>query len=152
KDAGAEFSVEKPANRVKTLANRKLGPNSGVIPKRSIPGLGKAASAVALGFEDFKTFASGAILLDAFWEKGGNIFDTAFVYGGGYTETLFGDWHRNRGTREGAVLIGKGAHSPLCYPDVIAKQLTVSLDRLQTDYVDVYFMHRDNLDVPVGEF
>jgi aryl-alcohol dehydrogenase-like predicted oxidoreductase len=50
------------------------------------------------------------------------------------------------------VLIGKGAHTPLCYPDVIGKQLDVSLDRMQTDYVDIYFMHRDNLDVPVGEF
>ena len=152
KDAGIEFSVEKSSKRVNTLDNRKLGPNTGVIPKRSIPGLGKQASAVALGFEDFKTFSSGAILLDAFWEKGGNIFDTAFVYGAGYTEKLFGEWHKNRGTREGAVLIGKGAHSPLCYPDVIARQLTQSLDRLQTDYVDVYFMHRDNIDVPVGEF
>jgi predicted dehydrogenase/aryl-alcohol dehydrogenase-like predicted oxidoreductase len=151
-DAGIEFSIEKSSRRVNTLDNRKLGPNTGVIPKRSIPGLGKQASAVALGFEDFKTFASGSILLDAFWEKGGNIFDTAFVYGAGYTEKLFGEWHKNRGTREGAVLIGKGAHSPLCYPDVIARQLTQSLDRLQTDYVDVYFMHRDNLDVPVGEF
>ena len=152
KDAGIEFSVEKSSTRVNTLDNRKLGPNQGVIPKRSIPGLGKEASAVALGFEDFKSFASGAILLDAFWEKGGNIFDTAFVYGSGYTEKLFGEWHKNRGTREGAVLIGKGAHSPLVYPDVIGKQLTQSLDRLQTDYVDVYFMHRDNVDVPVGEF
>ena len=152
KDAGIEFSVEKSSKRVNTLDNRKLGPNTGVIPKRSIPGLGKQASAVALGFEDFKTFSSGAILLDAFWEKGGNIFDTAFVYGAGYTEKLFGEWHKNRGTREGAVLIGKGAHSPLVYPDVIAKQLTQSLDRLQTDYVDVYFMHRDNPEVPVGEF
>jgi predicted dehydrogenase/aryl-alcohol dehydrogenase-like predicted oxidoreductase len=152
KDAGIEYSVETAAKRVTTLDNRKLGPNTGVIPKRSIPGLSKQASAVALGFEDFTTFASGAILLDAFWEKGGNIFDTAFVYGGGYTEKLFGQWHKNRGTREGAVLIGKGAHSPLCYPDVIGKQLTQSLDRLQTDYVDVYFMHRDNTDVPVGEF
>ncbi|WP_092185777.1 aldo/keto reductase [Devosia sp. YR412] len=152
KDAGIEFSIEKASTRVTTLDNRKLGPNTGVIPKRSIPGLGKQASAVALGFEDFKSFASGAILLDAFWEKGGNIFDTAFVYGSGYTEKLFGEWHRNRGTREGAVLIGKGAHSPLVYPDVIAKQLTQSLDRLQTDYVDVYFMHRDNPEVPVGEF
>ena len=151
-DAGIEFSIEKSSRRVNTLANRRLGANHGVIPKRSIPGLGKQASAVALGFEDFKTFASGTILLDAFWEKGGNIFDTGFVYGAGYTEKLFGEWHKNRGTREGAVLIGKGAHSPLCYPDVIAKQLTVSLDRMQTDYVDVYFMHRDNLDVPVGEF
>lgn len=152
KDAGIEYSVETAAKRVTTLDNRKLGANTGVIPKRSIPGLSKQASAVALGFEDFTTFASGAILLDAFWEKGGNIFDTAFVYGGGYTEKLFGQWHRNRGTREQAVLIGKGAHSPLCYPDVIGKQLTQSLDRLQTDYVDVYFMHRDNTDVPVGEF
>lgn len=152
KDAGIEYSVEKATNRVNTLANRKLGLNQGVIPKRSIPGLAKQASAVALGFEDFKTFASGAILLDAFWERGGNLFDTAFVYGGGYTEKLFGEWHRNRGTREGAVLIGKGAHSPLVYPDVIGKQLTQSLDRLQTDYVDVYFMHRDNPDIPVGEF
>ena len=152
KDAGIEFSVEKSTKRVTTLDNRKLGANTGVIPKRSIPGLGKQASAAALGFEDFKTFASGAILLDAFWEKGGNLFDTAFVYGGGYTEKLFGEWHTSRGTRESAVLIGKGAHSPLVYPDVIAKQLTQSLDRLQTDYVDIYFMHRDNPDVPVGEF
>jgi predicted dehydrogenase/aryl-alcohol dehydrogenase-like predicted oxidoreductase len=152
KDAGIEYSVEKSSTRVNTLDNRKLGPNQGAIPKRSIPGLGKQASAVALGFEDFRSFASGAILLDGFWERGGNIFDTAFVYGSGYTEKLFGEWHTNRGTREGAVLIGKGAHTPLCYPDVIGKQLTQSLDRLQTDYVDVYFMHRDNLEVPVSEF
>lgn len=152
KDSGIEYSVEKPENRVHTLANRPLGPNVGVIPKRAIPGLGKPASAVALGFEDFRSFASGAILLDAFWESGGNVFDTAFIYGAGYTETLFGQWHKNRGTREEAVLIGKGAHSPLCYPDVIGKQLAQSLERLQTDYVDVYFMHRDNPDVPVGEF
>jgi predicted dehydrogenase/aryl-alcohol dehydrogenase-like predicted oxidoreductase len=151
-DAGIEFSVEKAAKRLNTLDNRPLGANTGVIPKRSIPGLDKPASAVAMGFEDFKTFSSGAILLDAFWEKGGNIFDTAYIYGGGYTEKLFGQWHTSRGTREEAVVIGKGAHSPLVYPDVIAKQLTQSLDRLQTDYVDVYFMHRDNLDVPVGEF
>jgi predicted dehydrogenase/aryl-alcohol dehydrogenase-like predicted oxidoreductase len=152
KDAGIEYSVEKSSSRINTLDNRKLGPNQGPIPKRSIPGLDKQASAVALGFEDFRSFASGAILLDGFWERGGNIFDTAFVYGSGYTEKLFGEWHTNRGTREGAVLIGKGAHTPLCYPDVIGKQLTQSLDRLQTDYVDVYFMHRDNLEVPVGEF
>ncbi|ODT70856.1 MAG: oxidoreductase [Pelagibacterium sp. SCN 63-23] len=151
-DAGIEFSIEAPQVRTRTLDNRVLGANSGVVPKRSIPGLAKAASAVALGFEDFKTFPSGAILLDAFWEKGGNIFDTAFIYGGGYTEKLFGQWQKSRGVREDAVLIGKGAHSPLVYPDVIGKQLTQSLDRLQTDYVDVYFMHRDNPDVPVGEF
>lgn len=151
-DAGIEYSIEKPALRVNTLSGRPLAHNGTAIPKRTIKGVAKQASALALGFEQFTTFASGAILLDAFWEKGGNLFDTAYTYGAGYTETLFGAWHKSRGTRAQAVLIGKGAHSPLCYPDVIAKQLTQTLDRLQTDYVDVYFMHRDNLDVPVGEF
>ena len=117
-----------------------------------MPGLSKQLSAVALGFEDFRTFSSGAILLDAFFEAGGNAFDTAFVYGAGYTEKLFGDWHTSRGIREETVLIGKGAHTPFCTPDMIGKQLTQSLERLKTDYVDVYFMHRDNPDVPVDEF
>ena len=151
-DAGIVYAIETPKHRVNTLSGRPLAAGGTTIPKRSIPGLDKQASAVALGFEDFRSFASGAILLDAFWEKGGNLYDTAFIYGGGTTEKLFGDWHTSRGTRKEAVLIGKGAHSPLCYPDVISKQLDVSLDRLQTDYVDIYFMHRDNLDVPVGEF
>jgi predicted dehydrogenase/aryl-alcohol dehydrogenase-like predicted oxidoreductase len=151
-DAGIEFSIEKSSKRVHTLSGRPLKSGGTVIPKRNIPGVVKEASAAALGFEDFRTFSSGAILLDAYFEKGGNLFDTAFIYAGGYTEKLFGEWHQSRGTREQSVLIGKGAHSPLCYPDVISKQLDQSLNRLQTDYVDVYFMHRDNLDVPVGEF
>jgi len=122
------------------------------IPRRAIPGVGKPASIVGLGFEDFRSFSSGSILLDAFWESGGNLFDTAYVYGAGYTETLLGEWLDNRGLREEALVIGKGAHTPNCYPDQIGKQLDESLDRLKTDHVDIYFMHRDNLDVPVGEF
>jgi aryl-alcohol dehydrogenase-like predicted oxidoreductase len=43
--------------------------------------------------------------------------------------SIFGDWHTSRNVpREEIVLIGKGAHSPLCYPDVIAKQLDQSLE------------------------
>lgn len=151
-DIGLEYEIERPAGRTRTLDNRPLAKGGTKIPRRAIPGIAKSTSSVALGFEDFRTFASGAILLDAFFERGGNLFDTGFIYAGGYTEKLFGDWHTSRGVRDEVVLIGKGAHSPLCYPDVIGKQLQVSLDRLQTDYVDVYFMHRDNTDVPVGEF
>ncbi len=54
--------------------------------------------------------------------------------------------------RDEIVLIGKGVHSPLVYPDQIGKQLTESLERLRTDHVDIYFMHRDNEEIPVGEF
>ena len=150
--AGLEYNIEKSARRTTTLKNTPLSKTGTRIPKRSIPGLKKQASVVATGFEDFRTFASAAILLDGFFEAGGNLYDTGFVYGAGKTESLLGEWHTNRGVREDIVIIGKGAHTPLCYPDVIGKQLDVSLDRMQTDYVDIYFMHRDNLDVPVGEF
>ncbi|MBZ9908104.1 aldo/keto reductase [Mesorhizobium sp. BR115XR7A] len=149
---GLEYEIEKASLRTNTISGRPLRPGGTAIGKRTIPGLPKPTSVVALGFEDFRTFSSGSILLDAFFEAGGNLFDTGYVYGGGYTETLLGQWLRNRGVREQSVIIAKGAHSPLCYPDVIAKQLAQSLDRLQTDHVDIYFMHRDNPDVPVGEF
>lgn len=149
---GLEYEIEKPAKRVNTISGRPLRTDGTAIAKRKIPGLSKPASVVALGFEDFRTFSSGSILLDAFFEAGGNLFDTGYVYGAGYTETLLGQWLKSRGVREQSVIIAKGAHSPLCYPDVIGKQLAQSLDRLQTDHVDIYFMHRDNPDVPVGEF
>ncbi|RVD51875.1 MAG: oxidoreductase [Mesorhizobium sp.] len=149
---GLEYEIEKASLRTNTISGRPLRSGGTAIGKRTIPSLAKPASVVALGFEDFRTFSSGSILLDAFFEAGGNLFDTGYVYGGGYTETLLGQWLRNRGVREQSVVIAKGAHSPLCYPDVIGKQLAQSLDRLQTDHVDIYFMHRDNPDVPVGEF
>jgi predicted dehydrogenase/aryl-alcohol dehydrogenase-like predicted oxidoreductase len=149
---GLEYGVETSARRVSNIAGGTVVAGSSV-PKRTIPGLSKPASVVALGFEFFPNFASASLTLDTFYEAGGNLFDTAYVYGGGKTESIFGDWHTSRNVpREEIVVIGKGAHSPLCYPDMIAKQLDQSLERLKTDYVDVYFMHRDNTAVPVGEF
>ncbi|HWA17506.1 MAG TPA: aldo/keto reductase [Devosia sp.] len=151
-DAGIEFNIEKSSRRTNTLSGRHLGKRGTAIAQRDIPGLKKKSSIVAMGFEDFRSFASGAIMLDGFWERGGNLFDTGWVYGAGYTEKLLGEWLKNRGVREESIVIAKGAHTPLCYPDVIGKQVTQSLERLQTDYADIYFMHRDNLEVPVGEF
>ena len=149
---GLEYQVEKATHRTKNIAGATVAKGNS-IPKRSIPGITKPASTVMLGFEFFPNFASASLTLDAFYEAGGNAFDTAYVYGGGKTESIFGDWHTSRKVpREEIVLIGKGAHSPLCYPDMIAKQLDQSLNRLKTDYVDIYFMHRDNTAVPVGEF
>ncbi|WLP56974.1 aldo/keto reductase [Agrobacterium fabrum] len=149
---GLEYSVEKATSRIANIAGGTVVAGN-TVPMRQIPGLFKPASVVALGFEFFPNFASASLTLDAFYEAGGNLFDTAYVYGAGKTEAIFGDWHTSRNVpREEIVLIGKGAHSPLCYPDMIAKQLDQSLERLKTDYVDAYFMHRDNLDVPVGEF
>ncbi|MEF0942804.1 aldo/keto reductase [Rhizobium sp. BR 362] len=149
---GLEYEVEKATRRTTNIAGTPVAMGNG-IPKRSIPGIAKPASIVTLGFEFFPNFAAASLTLDAFYEAGGNAFDTAYVYGAGKTESIFGDWHSSRKVpREEIVLIGKGAHSPLCYPDMIAKQLDQSLNRLKTDYVDIYFMHRDNPAIPVGEF
>lgn len=152
KDAGLVYDIETPARRTLTLSGRKLSRSAKPMPHRTLPGLTKKASQVALGFEFFDTYADAAIMLDAFYEAGGNLLDTGYVYGGGLTEKLCGQWLTARGVRDETIIVAKGAHSPLTYPDVIAKQLAVSLDRLQTDYADVYFMHRDNIDIPVGEF
>lgn len=149
---GLEYEVEKATRRTTNIVGATVTKGNSV-PKRSIPGIAKPASIVTLGFEFFPNFAAASLTLDAFYEAGGNAFDTAYVYGGGKTESIFGDWHTSRKVpREEIVLIGKGAHSPLCYPDMIGKQLDLSLNRLKTDYVDIYFMHRDNTAVPVGEF
>ena len=155
-DIGLEYNLEKPGRRGtgRTITGDKLkAPRAGGIEKRQITGLDLPTSAVALGFEYFPHFASASIILDAFYEKGGNLFDTAWAYGAGRPEAHFGAWHRSRGIRRDSfALVSKGIHTPLNYPDQIGRQLTQSLERLQTDYVDIYFMHRDNEDVPVGEF
>lgn len=149
---GLQYEAEKPEHRRLNIAGGRVTAGSSV-PHRSIPGLSKRASVVALGFEFFPNFAQASLTMDAFYDAGGNLFDTAWIYGRGLTESIFGDWHTSRqAPREDIVLIGKGAHSPLVYPDQIGKQLSESLERLKTDYVDVYFMHRDNEEVPVGEF
>ena len=56
-----------------------------------------------------------------------------------------------RDTRN-VVVLGKGAHPPDCTPDAISRQLDASLDRLQTDYLDIYCLHRDNPDIPIAEW
>lgn len=149
---GLEYDIETAARVTTNLAGEPVRAGTAV-PKRSIPGLRKQTSIVALGFEFFSRFADASLTMDRYWEAGGNLFDTAWVYGRGRTEEIFGDWHTSRQIpRDEIVLIGKGAHSPLVYPDQIGRQLTETLERLRTDHVDVYFMHRDNPDVPVGEF
>jgi aryl-alcohol dehydrogenase-like predicted oxidoreductase len=91
-------------------------------------------------------------MFDDFFERGGNTFDTAWVYGGGAQERLLGQWIKHREVRDQVVVLVKGAHTPLCTPRDLSRQLLESLDRLQTDYADLYLMHRDNSEIPVGEF
>lgn len=117
-----------------------------------INGLDKPISRLVMGCDNQRTFSHAAILFDDFFERGGNAFDTAFIYGGGLPERLLGQWIKHRGVRDQIVLIAKGAHTPFCDPHSLATQLLISLDRLGLDCADIYLMHRDNPQVPVGEF
>lgn len=93
-------------------------------------------------------------LFDAVWELGGNAFDTAHIYGQGEAERTLGRWLRSRGVRDRAIVITKGAHPadgrPRVTPDDITRDLTESLERLQVETVDLYLLHRDDPQVPVG--
>ncbi|WP_115849571.1 aldo/keto reductase [Thermasporomyces composti] len=117
-----------------------------------VPGVGKPVSRLVMGVDNQTTLAHASVMFDDFVERGGTAFDTAYIYGGGLCERVLGQWIRNRGLRSEVVIIGKGAHTPHCDPESITRQLYESLERLQTDYVDIYFMHRDNPSIPVSEF
>ena len=117
-----------------------------------IEGLNKEISKLIMCNDNQTYFDEAAKLWDHWIEVGGNSFDTAHQYGGGSMEKLLGQWHRKRDNLNDLVIVAKGAHTPNCNPESISKQLTESLDRLQTETADIYIMHRDNTEIPVGEF
>lgn len=119
---------------------------------RSSPRLPGGIAQIVLGTYGLRTREDAARVLDAYRQRGGNCVDTAYVYGDGLCERLLGQWMQDAGVRHDMVVITKGAHIPECYPETIARQLDESLDRLRTDSVDIYLLHRDNPDVAVGEF
>ncbi len=117
-----------------------------------IDGIDKPISQMLMGCDNQMTYAHAAVMFDHWLERGGIAFDTAHIYHNGLQERLIGEWVTARGVRDEIVLVGKGAHTPFCYPDAVTKQLLRSLERLRTGHVEVYILHRDNPDVPVGEF
>ncbi len=95
-------------------------------------------------------------LLDACFENGFNAFDTAHSYGGGVTDIELGAWIQSRGIRDEVVILAKGAHpekgiADRVRPEYISSDLAESLERLQTDSVELYLLHRDSRGYPVGE-
>lgn len=88
---------------------------------------------------------------DAAYELGINAFDTARAYD---SEDTFGLWMKERGNREDIVLLSKGGHpdgdKQRITPEDIDADLKESLKQLQTDYLDIYLLHRDNPVLPVG--
>lgn len=93
-------------------------------------------------------------LLDSVIDTDCYAFDTAVTYGGGASERVLGNWMEARGNRSDVIIIGKGAHPAgdvnRVDPENIRQDLTGSLERLKTDYIDLFLLHRDDHSVPVG--
>lgn len=126
--------------------------NGPVIPRTRLDGVALPISRMVIGCDNRDSLEAGAPVWDAWMAAGGNAFDTAFVYGAGRHEAVLGQWIAARGVAAEIVVIVKGAHPPHCTPEAIAGQLDASLDRLGLDRAPVYILHRDNPEVPVGEF
>ena len=150
---GLVYDAEKPAAQTRPVSGKplKVRPN-GSMKFGTVAGIDKPVSRLVLGTMvegSINRLTHGLALFDDFLERGGNCFDTALVYG---SEPIVGHWINTRGVRDDIILIGKGAHTPFCTPEDLTRQLLESLDKLQTDHVDMYMMHRDNLDIPASEF
>jgi aryl-alcohol dehydrogenase-like predicted oxidoreductase len=102
-------------------------------------------------------------LLDAFVEAGFNLIDTADMYStwvkghkGGESETIIGKWLKRSGNRPKVVIatkVGKemGPNRKGLSKTYIHQAVEDSLQRLQTDYIDLYQSHADDPDTPLEE-
>lgn len=100
-------------------------------------------------------------VLDAFYKAGGRMIDTADVYSawveghqGGESERVTGEWLETRGVR-GEMLIhtktGMMGGKELYEPARVLRSLDTSLERLRSDYVDLYYAHKDYPELPVEQ-
>lgn len=136
----------------------------------ALPGFPSAAARLVLGTASFGSQiprAEAFELLDAYRASGGNFIDTAHVYGAwapeganggeGNSEVVVGEWMRVRGCREEMIVATKGGHPDFrtgestLRPEALMRQLGESLERLGTDAVDLYLLHRDDPTMPVEE-
>ena len=149
---GVKFAGESIANRKVPIHGSALTPQTNKMRYGTVPGLSKRTSRLVFGCDNQPNELHAMVMFDDFFESGGNTFDTAFIYGGNRLEQFLGMWLESRGIRNEAVVIGKGAHTPHDRPEFVESQLIRSLESLRTDHVDLYFLHRDNPDVPVSEW
>lgn len=122
------------------------------LPTLTIPGLDKELSRIVFGCDNQSDTNHAFAMFDHFYSKGGNVFDTAYIYNNGKSDFYLGSWIESRNLRDEVVVLGKGAHTPDCMPEKIRPQLEETLSRMSTAYLDIYCLHRDNESLPVEGF
>jgi aryl-alcohol dehydrogenase-like predicted oxidoreductase len=133
----------------------------------SLPHTDLTVSTICLGSADYGGSVDRATseqLLDAYLDAGGTFIDTARVYNNwipgekNRSEKIIGAWMKARGCRGQVVLASKGGHPDLDAMLVgrlsraeIFSDLEGSLRDLQTEVIDLYWLHRDDTSRPVEE-
>lgn len=125
-------------------------------PQVEFPGLEKKVSKIFFGTAIMPMMldANAKYLLDLAYVYGINAYDCARGYGN--AEVVLGQWIQERQNREDVVILTKcgnvsGDGTVCINRDVIRRELTESLERLQTSYIDIYLLHRDDPKTSAGE-
>ncbi|NJJ41526.1 aldo/keto reductase [Paenibacillus apii] len=91
-------------------------------------------------------------------EHGIDFLDTAYIYGPERSEQLIGEVLKEKGGRDKIVIATKGAHKPVGgemildnSPAFLEASVDASLKRLQTDYIDLYYIHFPDENTPKDE-
>ncbi len=126
----------------------------------SVSPLSLGTGSYGTGIDERTAFA----LLDSYVELGGNVLDTANVYGKwgvektNTSEQIIGRWLKANHNRNELVLCTKGCHYEMdtphiqrVTPEALRQDLAESMQSLSADSIDLYYLHRDNPAVPVGE-
>ncbi|MDG0791508.1 aldo/keto reductase [Cohnella ginsengisoli] len=135
--------------------------------KRPIIGIDQPCSVIVMGGVPLGTRLDerqSMRLLDLYADAGGNMVDTAEVYGSwvpgkaNASELVIGKWMKSRGNRSRMIVTTKGGHPDLGAMNVsrlqaadIRADAEGSLRRLQVDAIDLYWLHRDDRSIPVAE-
>jgi len=130
---------------------------------RSLGRSGVKVSPLCLGtmaFGQLATEEESFAIMDRALEEGINFFDTANIYGGkGKTESIIGRWLAQGGARRERIVLATKANGPMgdgpndrrLSARHIRQACDDSLRRLQTDYIDLYQMHRIDRETPWEE-
>jgi len=118
--------------------------------------IGLGCMSLSWGYGAMPEEADAVALLNRALDLGYDHLDTANIYGLGHNETLIGTALKDRrgeyflATKTGIVI--EGANRGIdCSPAAIRRNIDASLERLQTDHVDLYYMHRFDPKVPVAD-
>ncbi len=125
------------------------------IPTAAIPHLDKPMPRILCG-TDFLVNQPPSVsfaALDAYWEAGGRAFDTAHCYG--MNTNLFGTWVRAHGVANETIFFDKGCHPYGGKQRVTREDMRQDVQdnhfSLGVEYTDLFVLHRDDENVPVGE-